>query len=263
MKRQLSAFRLCMIVFCSLFIVLSTVFVDSAYAAKRKSKKKEATPQVEPFKEIAWPEPQAIRPATFGRAPSDAVQLINKRGLVGMVGGERWEVKDGYVTAASAVHSKKAFGDCQLHLEWQIPRGTKGEGQGRGNNGLKFMGLYEVQILDSFHQRTYPDGQASAIYRQHPPLVNASLKQGEWQTYDIIFRAPRFNQQGEVKTPARITVLHNGVLVHYNFEIQGKTGGYPPWQYTAHESKLPVYLAYHGNPVNFRNMWVRELILVE
>jgi hypothetical protein len=134
-----------------------------------------------------------------------------------------------------------------------------GEDQGRGNSGVFLMGLYEIQVLDSYQSKTYADGQASAVYGQFPPQVNASRPPGQWQTYDIIFHAPRFAKDGKVLRPARVTVLHNGVLVQDNVELSGPTGHHvrPPYQPTA--DKLPLSLQDHANPVRFRNIWIREL----
>ncbi|MEC9189762.1 MAG: DUF1080 domain-containing protein, partial [Planctomycetota bacterium] len=153
---------------------------------------------------------------------------------------------------------KQSFGDCQLHLEFATPEIVKGKGQGRGNCGVYLMGRYEVQILDSFDNPTYFDGQCAAIYKQQPPTVNASRKPGEWQTYDLIFEAPEFDDQGKLVQPAFITVLHNGILVHHHVEIQGSTSWDSPAAYSAHADKLPIHLQNHGNPIRFRNIWVRE-----
>ncbi len=134
----------------------------------------------------------------------------------------RWKVEQGIVTVTKGtgvIKTKKAFGDCQLHVEWRTPAEVKGEGQGRGNSGIFLMGLYELQVLDSYNNRTYSNGQAGSIYKQTAPLANASRKPGEWQTYDIIFTAPRFNKDSSVKSQGRITVLHNGVLVQNNTAI--------------------------------------------
>ena len=157
------------------------------------------------------------------------------------------------------IYTKQGFGDCQLHVEWATPEKVEGHGQGRGNSGVFMMGLYEIQILDSYDNPTYFDGQAAGIYKQRPPLVNACRKPGQWQTYDIIFEAPRFGKQGKLVRPAFVTFLHNGVLVQNHFQIQGTTSWDQAPKYTAHPSKLPLALQYHGNPVRFRNIWIREL----
>src|SRR5579859_7877349 len=157
------------------------------------------------------------------------------------------------------LRTKEAFGDCQLHVEFREPVPPHGESQERGNSGVFLMGLYEVQVLDSYDNRTYADGQASAIYGQYPPQVNAARPPGEWQWYDIVFHGPRFDSSGKLLRPARFTVLHNGVLVQDNVELTGPTanGRRPPYKPTP--EKLPLALQDHGNPVRFRNVWIREL----
>ncbi|MBW3599419.1 MAG: DUF1080 domain-containing protein, partial [Planctomycetes bacterium] len=147
-----------------------------------------------------------------------------------------------------------------LHLEFATPEEVKGKGQGRGNSGVYLMDRYEVQILDSYENATYYDGQCGAIYKQQPPMVNASRKPGEWQMYDILFTAPRFSEEGEVEQPAYVTVLHNGVVIHNHFEIQGSTSYTEPPKYHQHPEKAPFSIQFHGNPVRFRNIWVRESI---
>ncbi|HVJ81819.1 MAG TPA: DUF1080 domain-containing protein, partial [Planctomycetia bacterium] len=158
----------------------------------------------------------------------------------------------------SDLTSKQAFGDCQLHLEFATPEVVKGSGQGRGNSGILFMGRYEVQILDSYENKTYFDGQAAAIYKQHPPLVNACRKPGEWQSYDIIFTAPRFIE-GKLDKPAAVTVLQNNVVVQNHWVLEGDTPYDAAPSYKPHPEKLPFRLQWHGNPIKFRNIWIREL----
>jgi len=208
---------------------------------------------------INWPEPKVVDPGPPGGPPSDAIVLFDGKDLSRWHGAEKWKVQDGYAICGGDLTTRRPFGDCQLHLEWASPAEAKGEGQGRGNSGVHMMGLYEVQILDSYHNKTYFDGQAAAVYKQRPPLVNACRKPGEWQTYDIIFQAPRFDENGTLIRPAYVTVLHNGVLVQDHFEIMGETAYRKPPQYTPHASKLPLVLQYHGHPVRFRNIWIREL----
>lgn len=214
---------------------------------------------------ILWPEVKVIDAGHIGDPPSDAIVLFDGKDLSQWEGGP-WIVRDGYVEVNGkpdmehqGITTKQAFGDCQLHIEWASPAKVEGTGQERGNSGVYMMGLYEVQILDSYENPTYRDGQAAAVYKQHPPLVNACRKPGEWQAYDIIFEAPRFDDQGQLRRPAYITVLHNGVLVQNHFEIQGATSCYRAPQYAAHAAKLPIMLQYHLDPVRFRNIWVREL----
>ncbi len=209
---------------------------------------------------IQWPEVKVVDPGSPGGPPEDAVVLFNGKDMSPWIDGETWQVKDGYTIGnKSDIHTKQAFSDCQLHVEWASPDKVKSSGQGRGNSGVFLMSLYEVQILDSYDNTTYPDGQAGAIYKQHPPLVNVCRKPGEWQSYDIIFSAPRFDDQGKLTKPAYITVLQNGVLIQNHFEIQGATSYTEAPKYTAHPAKLPLLLQYHSNPVRFRNIWIREL----
>jgi len=210
---------------------------------------------------IVWPEPVAIDPGDASRAPSDAIVLFDGHDMSAWEGGDQWEVRDGYVVVAGdrGIVSHQSFGDCQLHLEFATPAEVVGSGQGRGNSGVYLMGKYEVQILDSYQNRTYFDGQCAAIYKQQPPQVNASRPPGEWQTYDIIFEAPRFDSEGNVARPAYVTVLHNGVVVHYHLRLLGSTFFDRPPAYEAHPDRLPLHIQNHGNPIRFRNIWVREM----
>jgi hypothetical protein len=210
---------------------------------------------------IKWKEPAVVEPGPIGGPPSDAIVLFDGSSLAAWDGGENWVVKDGYAHPAGkgGITTKAGFGDCQLHLEFASPEVVSGEGQGRGNSGVYFMGRYELQILDSYENKTYFDGQCAAIYKQFPPLVNACRKPGEWQSYDIIFTAPRFDDNGEVIKPAALTVLHNGVVVQHHSELLGGTFYDRPPHYTKHADKLPIHIQDHGNPVRFRNIWVREL----
>lgn len=174
----------------------------------------------------------------------------------------QWEVAGGVMTVApgtGAIETKRAFGDVQLHLEWNAPVAEGKSGQGYSNSGVFFMGMYEVQILNSYENDTYNNGQASSVYKQHIPLVNASRAPGQWQSYDIIFMAPRFSEKGSLISPARITVLHNGVLVQNNVELLGPTTYIGTSHYTPHPEKMPLALQDHGDPVQFRNIWIREL----
>jgi hypothetical protein len=198
--------------------------------------------------------------------PSDAIILYDGTDLsewVGMDGKPtKWVNGDGYfecVRGSGYVQSKKAFGDIQLHVEWAAPLPVKGNSQGRGNSGVFLMGLYEVQVLDSYDNLTYADGQAAAVYGQYPPQVNAARPPGEWQAYDIVFHRPHFNSLGILTRPARLTVFHNGVLVQDNVELWGGTEWQKYKPYTLHPDKLPLSLQDHGNPVRYRNVWVREL----
>jgi hypothetical protein len=211
-----------------------------------------------------WPEPKLVQPGDNGAPPSDAVVLFDGKDMSAFADADKWKVKDGVVTCGgNDIHSKQEFGDCQLHLEFATPEVVRGNGQGRGNSGVFFMDRYELQVLDSINNPTYFDGQCAAIYKQHPPLVNASRKPGQWQTYDAIFTAPRFEADGKLKTPAYITVLHNGVVVQDHFPLLGSTAYDRPPAYEAHPLKAPLRLQYHNNPVRFRNIWVRELVPVD
>jgi hypothetical protein len=209
---------------------------------------------------IPWPEPKVVDPGPAGGPPSDAIVLFDGHDLSQWVDGQDWKVEDGYaIPAKHDIHTKRGFGDCQLHVEWATPEKAVGHSQERGNSGVFMMGLYEIQILDSYDNKTYFDGQAASIYKQKPPLVNACRKPGEWQTYDIVFEAPRFDKSGKLKRPAFVTILQNGVLVQNHTQILGASAWDKAAQYTAHAAKLPVQLQFHGNPVRFRNIWVREL----
>ena len=199
-------------------------------------------------------------------APSDAIVLFDGKDLSkwkGEKGDPQWKVENGYVetTKTGRLRTKDEFGDFQLHLEFATPQQVTGRGQGRGNNGVNIFGRYEIQILDSYENKTYSDGGAASIYGQYPPLVNASRPPGEWQTYDIIWEAPRWDDSGKLVKKARATVLHNGVVVHHGTELLGRTG----WRTLAKYDDRPqppkgfIELYEHGNPVRFRNIWIRPL----
>ena len=213
-----------------------------------------------------YPEPLIVDPGPVGGPPSDAIVLFDGKDMSAWNGADDWEVKEGVVTVNpkspekhTGATTKQSFGDCQLHVEWAEPEVIHGTSQGRGNSGVFLMDRYEVQVLDSYNNKTYYDGQCAAIYKQSPPLVNVCRKPGEWQTYDIIFEAPWFDEHGKLTKPAYITVLQNGVLVQNHTEIQGSTSWDHPPTYEAHPPKAPIQLQNHGNPVRFRNIWVREL----
>ncbi len=216
--------------------------------------------------ELWEPVPPIVTPGTSTSAPSDAIILFDGTNLnewtnlKGNTAG--WTVADGAVTVKAGsgdIITKRGFGDCQLHIEWRTPAEVKGESQGRGNSGIFLQSMYELQVLDSYENKTYVNGQAGSIYKQSIPLVNACRKPGEWQTYDIIYTAPRFNDKGRVVIPGRISVLHNGVLIQNNTEIRGTTEYIGSPKPVAHEMKLPLKLQDHGNPVSYRNIWIREL----
>ncbi len=207
-----------------------------------------------------WPEPKVVDPGCATKAPSDAIVLFDGKDLSKWNGGEQWIVKDGTATPdKGGITTKQAFGSCQLHVEFATPEKVEGTGQGRGNSGVYLMNTYELQILDSYNNKTYFDGQCGSMYKQYPPLVNVSRKPGEWQTYDIIFEAPKFDAAGKLLKPAFITVLQNGVLVQNHVELLGATFWEKPPAYTAHPAKMPLHLQFHHNPVRFRNLWIREL----
>ena len=210
---------------------------------------------------IIWPEPPVVTPGENGGPPSDAVVLFDGKNFDAWEGARGWKVDpDGGFTVKGLLRTKQKFGDIQLHLEFAEPKEVRGRGQGRGNNGVGLMGArYEIQVLDSYDNKTYPEGQCASVYNQRPPMVNASRKPGEWQSYDIVFTAPRFGPDGKVQRPAYVTVLHNGVLVQNHVELQGDTPYDRPPRYTPHAEKLPLVLMYHGDPVRFRNIWAREI----
>jgi hypothetical protein len=221
----------------------------------------------------ARPQPAVVTPgATVGAAPSDAVVLFDGRDLSKWAHhGEgadsdklldsKWAVHDGYFETGArtgSLYSRQSFGDMQLHIEWAAPSVIAGNSQGRGNSGVYAMGLYEVQVLDSYNNRTYADGQAGAMYGQWPPLVNAARKPGEWQSYDIVFEAPRF-ENGKLVKPAFQTVFWNGVVIHNHKEVMGATIYRNVATYSAHAAELPLMLQDHNNPVRYRNIWVRRM----
>jgi hypothetical protein len=216
--------------------------------------------------DLERPVPAIVDPGQGGKAPSDASVLFDGKDLSRWSGqngaAPSWLVENGYMEVkpgTGSISTKQPFGDCQLHIEFSEPVPGVGKSQERGNSGVFPMGLYEIQVLDSYENRTYADGQASAVYGQYPPLVNASRPPGQWQSYDIVFHGPRFAGDGKVLKPGRVTVLHNGVLVQDNVELTGPTANGERPAYKAHPSKLPLSLQNHGNPVRFRNIWIREL----
>lgn len=220
--------------------------------------------------EIWDPEVAVITPGETPKdAPSDAIVLFDGVDIASEWTNEKgekpeWTVADGCVTVkkgTGTIKTKRVFEDYQLHIEWRSPAEVVGESQGRGNSGVFMQGIYEVQVLDNFNNRTYRNGQAGSIYKQHPPLVNACKAPGVWQTYDIIYTAPRFNEDGITYfTPPTITVLHNGVVVQNNVKMRGPTEyiGVPEYTVKKH-GPGSITLQDHGNPVSFRNIWIREL----
>jgi hypothetical protein len=221
------------------------------------------------------PQPKVVTPGEFStserasKAPSDAVVLFDGQDLSqwnGKSGAATWTVENGYaeVNGSGDISTKGEFGpDIQLHVEWASPNPATGTGQGRGNSGIFFYGKYEIQVLDCFENQTYPDGQATAVYGQTPPLVNASRRSGEWQTYDIVFNGPRFDKEGRLEKPAFVTIFHNGVLVQNHTQLMGNTPHKQVGTYVAHPLKGAIKLQDHRNPVRYRSIWLRELKSVD
>jgi hypothetical protein len=198
--------------------------------------------------------------------PSDAVVLFGGPDLSAWVdekgNAPKWRVEREFIEVvpkSGSIRTRESFGDCQLHIEWASPEAVRNSGQERGNSGIFLMGRYEIQILDCHNNETYADGTAAAVYGQYPPLVNACRKPGEWQTFEIFFHAPRFDDSGKLTAAARVTVVHNGVLVQDNVVLSGPTGHKVRPSYTPHPERLPLMLQDHGNPVRFRNIWIRDI----
>jgi len=215
------------------------------------------------------PLPMVIDPGPAGppvAAPPGAIVLFDGNNLSKWEGGKggpaKWKVENGYfevVPKTGGIQTRDGFGSCHLHVEWMAPFPAKGEGQDRGNSGVFLMNTYEVQILDSYDNRTYADGMAAAIYGQFPPLFNACRKPGEWQTYDIVFLQPIFDKDGKLDRQARMTVSHNGIIVQSYVPLSGPTAHMARPPYKAHADKLPISLQDHNHPVRFRNIWIREI----
>lgn len=251
--------------------VVALVLAISSYAGRRP-----------PYETVHDMDPALLPPVITpeddpAKPPSDAIVLFDGKDNdlseweTGKGEKPKWKVdtEKGYmeiVKKGGGIRTKKSFGNCQLHIEWASPTPAKGTSQSRGNSGVYFMGKYEVQVLDSYtadnykDNRTYADGQAASLYGQYPPIVNSCRKPGEWQTYDISFLAPQFDEAGKLIRRARITVLHNGIVVQNNVEYWGPSGHkVKNPRYRRHEEKLPISLQDHGSPVRFRNIWIREL----
>jgi hypothetical protein len=226
------------------------------------------TPDEWPIHSLERPQPAVVDPGPArdpAPPPSDAIVLFDgtdlSRWRAADGGPPPWKVENGYVEVVAHTGSlvtRDSFGDVQLHVEWATPAAVQGEGQERGNSGVYLMDRYELQVLDSYDNPTYPDGQAGAIFGQFPPLVNASRPPGAWQTYDVVFRAPRFDEAGALVAPARMTVLHNGVLVQDGVALTGPTAFQRRPPYEAH-GPGPISLQDHEFPVRYRNIWVRPL----
>lgn len=218
------------------------------------------------------PEPPVVTPGEFstqdhpGNPPSDAVVLFNGRDMAGWKsikgGSAPWKAGDGYFEVAPGtgdIETERSFGDFQLHVEWATPDPPRGQDQDRGNSGVFLQGLYEVQVVDSYHSKTYPDGQAGSMYGQYPPLVNVCRPPGQWQVYDIIFHAPRFMPNGSLLQPAHVTVLQNEVVVQDHVALTGPTAHMQRPPYEPGVVKGPLRLQDHNHPVRYRNIWIREL----
>ncbi|MFC4992351.1 3-keto-disaccharide hydrolase [Rubritalea tangerina] len=243
---------------CSLGIALTC----SSYA--QEPGKKPNTPK-QPWSDYVVhdgtrPTPQKVQTngAITTPAPADAIVLFN--GTDASAFTKQWKVKDGILIASPGnTHTKQHFADCQLHIEWRVPANRKIKNQAGGNSGIFLMDKYEIQVQESHTNVTYADGQAGALYGQTPPLVNASSPQGEWQSYDILFTAPRY-QDGKLISPAYVTVIHNGVVIHNHQKFYGPTvfrklAKYPE----KHPEKAPIRLQWHSDPIEFRNIWIRPL----
>ena len=256
---------------CKHLLCAAGLLASAQLSAQQKSYPEPATMTHE-MSEFWTPQPRIVTPPDMDSAiiapPSDAIVLLglHDNAIKQWVNCEEgkpvgWEIKDGVMTVkpqSGSIRTKQDFGDFQLHLEWSAPTEIVGESQGRGNSGVFMQGRYEVQILDCYQNESYANGQAGSIYKQTPPLVNACQKPGKWNTYDIIYTAPRFKEDGSLQSHGRITVLHNGVLIQNNTLILGTTEyiGFP--KIVAH-GKGPIILQDHTNPVRFRNIWIREL----
>ncbi len=216
--------------------------------------------------EVWEPVPLIVTPGEGTSAPSDAIVLFDGKDVDQWetVEGDpvKWTVENGILTMVKSsgdIRTKQGFGDIQLHVEWRAPAEVVGDGQGRGNSGIFLQGQYEVQVLDSYENSTYSNGQAGSVYKPHIPLVNACRPPGEWQAYDIVFIAPRFNEDGTLFSPAVLTVLHNGLLIQNHVTLKGATLSRGRPSYKSHDLKQPIMLQDHRNPVSYRNIWVREL----
>ena len=210
---------------------------------------------------VVWPEPKIVACGEKpGDPPADAIVLFDGKDLSQWKNGDKWDVKEGYaIVQKSDITTLESFGDYQLHVEFATPEKVRGNGQGRGNSGIFLANRYEVQVLDSFDNKTYFDGQCGSLYKQQPPMVNVCKKPGEWQVYDIVFENPSFDEAGKVVKPGIVTVMHNGVYVQNHFELQGNTNFDRPAAYEKHSPKQPIRLQNHGDPVKYRNIWLREL----
>jgi hypothetical protein len=247
---------------------------DAAPSAPKLGNISEAPPEGWHVHDRARPQPPVVTPPTAstpdqpGQPPSDAVVLFDGKSLDAWLGGKDgkqpapWKVENGYfevVPKAGQLVSKESFGDCQFHAEFRMPDPPKGKDQDRGNSGIFLMGKFEAQVLDNYQADTYADGMVGSVYGQYPPQVNAARKPGEWQTYDIVFHAPRFNDDGTLARPARQTTFLNGLLVQDDVELKGPTVHMQMTKYNKMPDKAPITIQDHGHPVRFRNMWIRPI----
>ncbi len=240
------------------------ISISALYAKAQDARFNQKNPDKPEVTEYMDPEIKVITP---GAIPSDAIVLFDGKNLDQWEstkdgGVAKWKVEDGVMTVvggAGGISTKKLFGDCQLHIEWRSPiEGDDKKGQGKGNSGVFLQGIYEVQVLNSYNNRTYRNGQAGSIYKQSPPMVNVTSKMGDWNVYDIIYTAPKFTINGGVEVPPYVTVMHNGVVVQNHTMIQGVTNYIGQPTNPVH-GKAPIHLQDHGNAVSFRNVWIREL----
>lgn len=252
----------------NLSLILLGVALSFSMMAQEK-KYPERAPMKPEMSEYWLPQPPIVTPGSTceepASAPSDAIILFDGKNLSGwenMKGDPaEWTVSDGVFTVkrgTGGIRTKQKFNDFQLHLEWRVPVGIEGSSQGRGNSGVFLQGIYEIQILDNYQNETYVNGQAGSVYKQTPPLANAMRVPGEWNTYDIIYTAPTFKKDGTYRTPPRVTLLQNGVLLQNNTTILGTTEyiGFPK---VNEHGEGPIMLQDHGDPISFRNIWIREL----
>ncbi len=256
------------------FLLAGRAHMSQSEPKDQQKAQKDKTQKEWEIHDMDRPQPVVVEPGTPsmpdrpGRPPADAKLLFDGSDLSKWESAKekgqaaQWKIAAGameVVKGTGDIQTKESFGDCQLHVEWATPTISKGSGQDRGNSGIFLMGLYEVQVLDSYQNKTYPDGQAGAIYGQFPPLVNAARPQGKWQQYDIVFQGPRFSADGKVTRPARMTIFYNGVLVQLCRELTGPTAHKARPPYAVHAEKLPLKLQDHEHPVRYRNIWIREL----
>ena len=258
--------RLSLLFLCLIFVIGLFIYGDDPFSLKYSVQKDSLKKWT--IHDPARPMPPVVDPGPAkppAPPPPDALVLFDGKDLSGWTGRKEepagWLVEKGYmeVKKTGSIRTVQGFGDCLLHIEWATPSAVTDKGQGRGNSGVFLMGKYEVQVLDGYNNTTYADGMAAAIYGQYPPRVNACRPPGQWQSYDITFSRPRFDETGGLVRPATMTVYHNDILVHDNVELTGPTENKKRPPYTRHPDRLPLMLQDHGNPVRYRNIWIRDL----